>query len=137
MKMRPRCADGASSEQQDRVVIGVSNIFLPFRLFLFQFPQICHAGFCDLIETQTINLTAEAPVVLKIIGEILACVADGDEIASPETCNRFAEILFEMQRCVPDERMQEGFGSISAEGQFAISAAMEQHALARGNRVSP
>ena len=55
--------------------------------------QLCHDGLCDLIESGAIDLSANAPALANIICQIRQCVEEeGEEIATPETCNRLSAI---------------------------------------------
>lgn len=69
--------------------------------------------------------------MFRVIGETLVYVSDGEDIASPETCSRFAEILLKMQREIPADQMHQAFAAVSLEARNAIGAIMEQHALCR------
>lgn len=87
--------------------------------------KICHAGFCNLVEQGSVNLTSEATKVLQVVGEVLFFVSDGETIASPETCSRLANIVVQMQQQLPGDRMNEAFATISVEAQNGINQAMQ------------
>lgn len=84
-------------------------------------------------------MTKEAATVLRVIGETLVYVSDGEDIASPETCSRFAEILHNMQRDIPADHMHQAFAAVSPEGRNALGALMEQYTLSHtsANLVTP
>jgi hypothetical protein len=83
-----------------------------------------------------VNVPANAPQLLKIIGDILMFVTDGEEIATPDTCHRLMYILRKMQNEVDSGIMQQGFSSLVPEAQNAIQMAMEQSA-SQSNLVTP
>lgn len=73
----------------------------------------------------------------RIIAEILADVQEGEEIASPETCERLAGILFQMQQQLPQDTMQLAYGSLAAETQNAVGDVLRNYALSRSHIVTP
>ena len=87
--------------------------------------KICHAGFCDLVEKGSINLTSDATRVLEVVGKILFYVSDGERIASQETCSRLANILMQMQQQLPGDCISNAFQSISVEAQNGINLAVQ------------
>jgi hypothetical protein len=99
--------------------------------------KICHAGFCDLIATGQIHLTTETGPILRIIGETLASIADGEDLASPETQFKFADILFKMQRDVAADSMQLAYQSLTDEARMSVNLIMQQYAQQVGNVVTP
>lgn len=52
--------------------------------------KICHAGLCTLIDSGMINVQKEAHRLIGIIELILADIEDGEEVATPETCQRLS-----------------------------------------------
>lgn len=92
---------------------------------MFRPPQICHAGFCDLVESGSIDLASNATKVLEVVGETLLFVSNGESLASEETCSRLAEILVHMQQQMPSNLMNNAFSNISAEAQNGINAALQ------------
>jgi hypothetical protein len=87
--------------------------------------RICHAGLCGLVENGSIDLSSEAVQLVRIIGETLSLVSEGEELATPETCSRFAHILVEMQNKVSGGVMQQAFGTLDSEAQSAINMVMQ------------
>ena len=90
--------------------------------------KVCHAGFCDLIAAGQIDPATETACVLRIIGETLAYIDDGEDLASPETQSKFAEILLKMQRDVAADSMQQAYQSLAAEARVSVDAMMQQYA---------
>lgn len=84
-----------------------------------------------------IRLEAEATQITRIIGEILLLVEDGEEIASPETCLRFARILLHMQQDVPGVVMQQAFASLVPEAQSVVNSVMEGYRVSQCKVVTP
>ena len=83
-------------------------------------------------------MATETERLLRIIGDIFTCVSEGEDIASPETQSRLAGILFQMQRDVSPDRMQDAFGSLTEDSQRCINSVMDEFRLQSGaNRVSP
>jgi hypothetical protein len=60
-----------------------------------------------------------------VIGEVIASVEDGEEIASEETCQRMAQILRHMQDKIDGKILQEAFSGLSLEAQNGISVIMQ------------
>jgi hypothetical protein len=90
-----------------------------------------------LVEIGTISLVSESAQLTRIIGQTLAQVEEGEEIATPETCERFASILMQMQKEVATDRMQAAFNMLSPEAQNITNAAMEDFRANRCNVVTP
>lgn len=116
-------------------------------IFLDQLPlredeseaKFCHSGLCDLVQNGQVLVTTETERLLRIIGEVFSHVADGEDIASPETQSRLAEILVKIQNEVPPDRIQDAFGSLAEDVQCSINAVMDEHRLhsSGANRISP
>jgi hypothetical protein len=64
-------------------------------------------------------------------------VEDGEEIASPDTCERLAAILYQMQQQLPQETMQEAFASLAPEAQNIVSGVMREFSRSRAHAVTP
>ena len=102
------------------------------------FSQICHAGLCDLVESGQIVMTAETERLLRIIGQTFTYVSEGEDIASPETQSRLAEILFKMQNDVGPDQMQQAFESLTPEVQACINSVMDEYRLKSvSTRITP
>lgn len=99
--------------------------------------KVCHAGLCDLIENGSVDLTANAIKVTQIVGQILSDVEDGEEIATPETCERLTCILQTMGTDLPQETMQQAFSMLGEDAQHAVSMAMQELARSRSRVVTP
>jgi hypothetical protein len=83
-------------------------------------------------------MATETERLLCIIGDICTCVSEGEDIALPETQSRLAEILFQMQRDVTPDRMQDAFGSLTEDSQRCINSVMDEFRSQSGvKRVSP
>ena len=70
--------------------------------------KLCHAGLCDLIEAGSID--ANYDNLGRIVMETLACVEDGEEIASLQTCDRLRSILIRLQQQNANVFLQAPFG---------------------------
>jgi hypothetical protein len=90
-----------------------------------------------LVENGTISLVSESAQLTRIIGETLAQVEEGEETATPETCERFASILMQMQQEVATDKMQAAFNMLSPEAQNLTNAAMEDFRVNGCNVVTP
>lgn len=79
--------------------------------------QICHDGLCDLIDSGAIDASANAPALLNIFGQIRQCVEEGEEIATPETCNRLRAIFGSMSQQVrtPHKGTNAGLNDVSPD----------------------
>lgn len=111
---------------------------LSSNVFFFILVQICHAGLCDLVENGQVLMATETKRLLRIIGDIFTCVSEGEDITLPETQSRLAGILFQMQRNVSPDRIQDAFGSLPEDSQRCINSVMDEFRLQSGvNRVSP
>jgi hypothetical protein len=97
--------------------------------------KFCHSELCRLLETGQVNLISHCESLVRIIGETLALVDEGEDIADTETCSRFAEILIYL-----NEQNTHGFGSmvssLSNECQAAVFAALQNRVNAP-NLVTP
>lgn len=78
-----------------------------------------------MVERGSINVNSDAAKVLHVAGETLAFVAEGEEIASQETCLRLTSILIEMQQQLSAEKMNAAFSCISVDAQNGINLAMQ------------
>jgi len=98
--------------------------------------KICHAGLCSLIENGFIDIQAEAPRIISIAGSILSDVQEGINTASPDTCERLAKILYEMQG-ENSNAMQQVFVALDPGIQNAISSAVQDFARSISSVVTP
>ena len=74
-----------------------------------------------MIESGEVDISANLEKLLNIMGEIADAVADGDEVATQETCMRFAYIISEIQSKVDQSVMQKAYGNISEAAQNGIN----------------
>lgn len=90
------------------------------------------------MEQRQVLATVDTERLLRIIGEIFACICEGEDLASPDTRSRLAKILFQMQSDVPGERMQTAFSSLPQQSQQCVTAVMSEFQAQSGaNLVSP
>jgi importin-5 len=90
--------------------------------------QICHAGFCDLIENQVIDIMSHCEIVVRIIGEIFAMVDDDDDdIVSKQTYSRLEDILIRVKDADQSGRIQNSFASLSVKGRAAVDTVLQNH----------
>ena len=87
--------------------------------------RISHAGLCDLVESNLINVQAEYGALLQIIGKILALVSEGEEVATQETCSRLMGVVNTVQSSVDANSIQAAFSSMEGDAQQALVAAMQ------------
>jgi hypothetical protein len=99
--------------------------------------QICHAGLCHLLESGAIDLSKEAARITRIISEILSDVEEGEAVATPDTCERLTNILYQMQQQLPAHTMQQAFAALGPESQNAVSAALQEVSRSRSHVVTP
>jgi hypothetical protein len=117
--------------------------FIPF--FLKNLPlrededeaKFCHEGLCNLIELGAIDVVKECRELVRVIGEILAFVEDGEHLATSSTCKRLTGVLFQLQNEVPPEILQRSFAALSMDCQTAINVQFHRHAHKFTNVVSP
>jgi hypothetical protein len=133
---------GSAPFSNSQVVSGVEFL----RVFLHNLPltvdydesKFCNAGLCDLVEKGTIPMNASTCLdLLRIVGESLAMVEDGELVASSETCLRFAALLFRMQHEIPRELLQSCFSTLSPDAQAAVQKGIGQFAPQLGAVVTP
>lgn len=133
---------GSSPFPSSRVM--TRDEFLP--LFLQNLPltvdydesKFCNANLCDLVEKGAIPMNSSTCMeLLRIVGESLAMVEDGEVVATGETCLRFAALLFRMQQEVPRDLLQTCFSAISPDAQAAVQKAIGQYAPQLGAVVTP
>ena len=74
-------------------------------------------------------MVSESAQLTRIVGETLAQVEEGEEIATQETCERFASILMQMQQEVAPDKMQAAFNMLSPEAQNITNATMEDYRI--------
>ena len=103
----------------------------------FDEAQICSDGLCDLIESASIPFASFTQSLIRVIGETLALVADGDEVATESTCARMADILVHLQREGSASDVQGAFSSLSAESQAAVHSAVQRYSYVHKNVVTP
>jgi hypothetical protein len=133
---------GSSLFSKSRVVSG--DDFLP--AFLRNLPltvdydesKFCNAGLCDLVEKGAVPMNASTSLeLLRIFGESLAMVEDGEVVATGETCLRFAALIFRMQQEVPRELLQNYYAALSPDAQAAVQKAIGQYDPHLGAVVTP
>ena len=88
--------------------------------------KICHSSFGSMVEKGLISLTAETAQILRIIGETLAYIDDGEDLATPETQTTFAEILFQMTRDIESIHMQKAYQKLPSEVQYSLNTFLDQ-----------
>ena len=88
-------------------------------------PQICHDGLCDLVESNMINLQTEYSTLIRIIGNILSLVYEGDNIASTSICSWLMGVIGKIQQTVDGNSIQAAFSMLEPEVQEALVAAMQ------------
>lgn len=100
--------------------------------------QICHAGFCHLIETGIISLSEESVRVAKIIGDIFVQVhKEGEEVATPDTVERLSSILYQMQQSLSPSTLQLAFGGMDTDAQQIAASILREVGLSRTRIVTP
>lgn len=99
--------------------------------------KICSTQLCELIESSLIPFTSNTQELIRVIGETLALVAEEEEVATDSACERMTEILMHLQREASSSDLQQGFSCLSPESQNAVQVAMERHAFAHNNVVTP
>ena len=62
---------------------------------------------------------------MRIMGDILSRVEEGEEIATQDTCFQFGSILNQLQQNAPASSIQQTFASLEPSQQAAISSAMQ------------
>jgi hypothetical protein len=117
----------------------VMNIFLDNLPIEENFDEakICHAGMCTLIENGLMNPINDAFRITRIIGTILSDVQqEALDVATPDTCERLTNILYEMQQQNPQGVLQ-AYSSLDGEVQVALSTVMQNFSQSRSNVVTP
>jgi hypothetical protein len=92
--------------------------------------KICHAQFCSLVESGAMDLQSNAGHISQICGTILAEVQEGEELATPDTCERLATILYQMQQAGALS-----LGSLDADTQGIVSGVLQDVARSRSHVV--
>ena len=110
-------------QRTDIIKIFLANLPL---LEDFDEAKFCHDGFCELVENGDIDLTQNLTQVLKVVGEVADAVNDGDEIATQETCGRFANIIAAIQSQLDASLLQQAFANITEEARNGINLLMGQ-----------
>jgi len=77
-----------------------------------------------LVESGEVDITSNLDRLLQIMGEVADAVSDGDEMASQETCGRFANIITAMQSQVDQSLIQQAYSALSEEAQNGINMLM-------------
>ena len=91
---------------------------LPYIVFTIQF---CHDGFCDLVEGGEVDINTNLDKVFEIMGEVSDAFADGDEMATQDTVDRFANILSAIQNQVDHPIIQNAYSNLSEEAKNGIN----------------
>lgn len=99
--------------------------------------KICHAGLCHLIENGTIPLDQEAVRLIRIIGDILVEVQEGEDVATPDTVERMSSILFQMQEGLAPSTLQQALGALGPEAQQIVGSVVQQVGISRSHVVTP
>lgn len=101
-----------------------------------EFPQICHAGLCYLVENGSINLDSDTFRITSAIASILSAVQEGADIATADTCERLLRITYRMQQNQP-QAVQAAFDGLDESLQKGLQAAMRDYSITRLNVVTP
>jgi hypothetical protein len=72
-----------------------------------------------------VNVKAECGALLRIIGEILHLLSEGDDVASQGTCSRLMGVIDTIQRTADANSIQAAFSMIEQDAQQALFAAMQ------------
>lgn len=91
----------------------------------FDEAKICHDGLCDMVDMGLVNIKAEYNELIRIIGDILSFVAEGDRVASQSTCSRLMSIIDKIQQTVDANSIQSAFSQLDPNSQKALVAAMQ------------
>lgn len=91
----------------------------------FDEAKVCHDGLCDMVDMGLVDIRAEYNNLLRIIGEILSFVAEGDEVASESTCTRLLGVIDKIQQTVDANSIQAAFSQLEPNAQQALVSAMQ------------
>eukprot|EP00985_Skeletonema_marinoi_P027946 scaffold23596_cov208-Skeletonema_marinoi.AAC.4 len=91
----------------------------------FDEAKVCHDGLCDMVDMGLVDIKAEYNDLLRIIGDILSFVAEGDEVASESTCARLLGIIDQIQQTVDANTIQAAFARLDPNAQQALVSAMQ------------
>ena len=124
---------------------GLLKYDLVLRTFLHSMPlqedpdeaSICITGLCDLVEKGTINVRSDFVELVRIIGETMVLVTQEELRVSSETVVRLAGILFQLQREVPSDRINQAFNLLPQESQWIVNRVMQEYGHHFANVVSP
>lgn len=83
------------------------------------------------------SIPVDLKAVLRIIGETMSYIADGEDLALPETQFRFARILRRIQKEVPKSSMEKVFHHLSAEAQGCIKSLFNEYSRHSASVVTP
>ena len=101
--------------------------------------KVCHAQFCTLFDTDSATLLSPAyvPHMIHIIATILSDIDNDEDVATPETIERFKTILFQMEQSVPASTLQQAFGALDGDTQNIVNIAIGEAAHSRSNLITP
>ena len=91
----------------------------------FDEAKICHDGLCDMVEMGLVDIKTQYNDLIRIIGDVLSFVAEGDEVASEGTCSRLLGIFQRIQQTVDAISIQSAFSQLDPNAQQALVAAMQ------------
>lgn len=91
----------------------------------FDEAKVCHDGLCDMVDMGLIDIKSEYNDLLRIIGDILSFVAEGDEVASESTCARLLGVIDTIQQTVDANAIQAAFSQLEPNAQQALVSAMQ------------
>ena len=77
-----------------------------------------------MVELNIINLHSEHGTLIRIIGEILALVYNGNEVASERTCSRLIDIIEKIRKNVDADSLQTAFSLLEPGAQQALASAL-------------
>ena len=91
----------------------------------FDEAKVGHDGLCDMVDMGLIDVKAEYNDLLRIIGDVLSFVAEGDEVASQSTCARLVGVIDKIQQTVDANSIQAAFSQLEPNAQQALVSAMQ------------
>ncbi|GMH49699.1 hypothetical protein TL16_g00584 [Triparma laevis f. inornata] len=88
--------------------------------------HLCHENLADLIEigdASCVGTVEKVARTMSIISSVLQAVEEGDDVAAPSTCARFAGLLVKLQG---HQHAQGAFGMLNGEQQGIVGKAVQQ-----------
>jgi hypothetical protein len=99
--------------------------------------KICSSCLCDLVESGAIPASGYTRKLVEAIGQTLAEVSAGEEVATQSDCARMSSILMHMQQGSSSNDLEAAFNQLPPECQAAIHSSIQRYSQVQRRVVTP